>query len=252
MPAEQTDTLILRVFPWSETSLIVNLYSRDFGKLAAVAKGARRPKSPFEAALDLLSVCRVVFIAKSGDVLDILTEAKLQKRFRAGTRNLLRLYAGYYVAELLDRLTDKGDRQPEIYDLAVATLAALEEPNFELRCIVLRYELQMFRLIGQLPSWRKCAQCGNEADDVEWLTFSSLSGGVLCDACRIGARDVLRLPRSVRDLYERFSLADWQSMELESYPSNHRAASRGVVQHYLTVMLDRRLQMHSYLEELGR
>ena len=115
MAAEQTDALVLRVFPWSETSCIASVYTRNFGKLSVLAKGARRPKSPFEAALDLLSICRVVFIPKSGDALDLLTEAKLLRRFRAGAADLLRLYSGYYVAELLDRLTDKGDEQPELF-----------------------------------------------------------------------------------------------------------------------------------------
>ncbi len=62
MPAEQTDALVLRLIPWSETSFIASIYTREFGKLSVLAKGARRPKSPFEAALDLLSICRVVFI----------------------------------------------------------------------------------------------------------------------------------------------------------------------------------------------
>ena len=125
MAVEQSDAIVLRVIPWSETSLIAHIYTRDFGKLSVLAKGARRPKSPFEAALDLLSICRVVFISKSSDALDLLTEAKLTRRFRGGSRDLLRLYAGYYVAELLERLTDKQDRQPEIFELAEDTLTAI-------------------------------------------------------------------------------------------------------------------------------
>ncbi len=252
MPAEQTDAIILRVYPWSETSCIANIYTRDFGKLSVLAKGARRPKSPFEAALDLLSICRVVFISKSSDALDILTEAKLQKRFRAGSRDLLRLYAGYYVAELIDRLTDKGDRQPEIFQLAVATLQTLEHAQFDVRAIVLRFELQMLRLVGQLPSWKRCAQCGQDACQTDWVVFSALAGGVLCDDCRAGARQTLRIASAARDTLEHFSRVDWQEENLEEYSSNHRPALRAVVTRYLTVMLDRKLQLHAYLEELGR
>ncbi|MCA9132791.1 MAG: DNA repair protein RecO, partial [Planctomycetales bacterium] len=159
MAAEQSEAIVLRVWPWSETSLIASLYTREFGKLSVLAKGARRPKSPFEAALDLLSICRVVFIPKAGDTLDLLTEAKLQQRFRAGSRDLLRLYAGYYVVELLDQLTDKGDPQPAIYDLAVASIHALAEPDAEVAAVVLRLELQMLRQAGHLPSWRYCGHC---------------------------------------------------------------------------------------------
>jgi len=256
MPAEQTDAIILRTFPWSETSLIANMYTRDFGKLAVIAKGARRPKSPFEAALDLLSICRVVFIGKSGDTLDILTEAKLQQRFRAGSRDLLRLYAGYYVAELLDRLTDKGDKQPEIFDLALATLRTLAQADLDVRAIVLRFELQMLRCLGQLPTWNWCAQCGLEAcsgqKQDDGVVFGLLAGGVLCEKCQLGARQLIRLPAAAWQTLERFSNPEWNDIDLTFYPSLHRTAIRNLIEKILRFMLDRNLQLHPYLEELGR
>lgn len=255
MSAEQSEAIILRTFAWSETSLIANIYTRDFGKLAVIAKGARRPKSPFEAALDLLSLCRVVFISKSGDALDILTEAKLQQRFRAGSRDLLRLYAGYYVAELLERLTDKGDKQPEIFDLAVATLQALAQPELDVKGIVLRFELQMLRCVGQLPTWSRCAQCGNQVAptaEQDWFMFGLLAGGVLCNNCQPGSRQLLRIPTSAWETLERFSSADWKEIDLTNYANTHRSAIRNLIEKILRCTLDRNLQLHPYLEELGR
>ena len=252
MPAEQTDALVLRIYPWSETSCIASVYTRDFGKLSVLAKGARRPKSPFEAALDLLSICRVVFIPKSGDALDLLTEAKLVRRYRAGAADLLRLYSGYYVAELLDRLTDKGDEQPELFELAESTLLALADPVLELRAVVLRLELQMLRMLGHLPTWRMCAQCGDEVPASDKATFGLLASGVLCERCRPGSRQMILLPAIVRDTLEQFSEPEWQTISLRTYPNANRAALRNVVKQYLTVLLDRKLNLHSYLEELSR
>jgi DNA repair protein RecO (recombination protein O) len=197
-----------------------------------------------------------VFIGKSGDTLDILTEAKLQQRFRAGSRDLLRLYAGYYVAELLDRLTDKGDKQPEIYELALATLQALAEADWDVRAIVLRFELQMLRCVGQLPTWRWCAQCGDEAGSAEkpesGFVFGLLAGGVLCDKCQPGARQLIRIPAAAWQTLERFSNNEWNDIDLRFYPSLHRTAIRNLIEKILRTMLDRNLQLHPYLEELGR
>lgn len=252
MPVEQSDALILRIYPWSETSLIANIYTREFGKLSVLAKGARRPKGPFEAALDLLSICRVVFISKASDALDILTEAKLQKRFRAGSSDLLRLYAGYYLAELLDRGLDKGAQQPEIYDLAVATLAALDEPAVDVRAAVLRLELQLLRLTGHQPSLSNCAHCGGQLEPSGWVLFGLTSGGVVCRACRNGATQVVRIPTQIRDLLDEFSQPNWQTLDLTQQLTDSNAALRSVIQKYLTVQLDRELLLHRYLEELGR
>src|SRR6266513_5517661 len=99
MSSEKATALVLRVVEFSETSSILTIFTREFGKVRGLAKGARRPKGPFESALDLLCLCRIVFLRKSSDALDLLTEAKLERRFRP--RDLSSLYAGYYVAELL-------------------------------------------------------------------------------------------------------------------------------------------------------
>src|SRR6202158_5112977 len=125
MSSGKATALVLRVVEFSETSSIVTLFTREFGKIHGLAKGARRPKGLFESALDLLALCRIVFLRKSSGALDLLTEAKLQRRFRPRGRDLSSLYAGYYVAELLTELTDDYDPHPELFDAAAETLRAL-------------------------------------------------------------------------------------------------------------------------------
>ena len=141
MSAEKATAIVLRVVDFSESSCIVTLYSREVGKLGALAKGGRRLKGPFEAALDLLAEVRVVFLRKSSDALDLLTEAKLQRRFRPRAGDLASLYAGYYVAELVDRLTEPYEPHPELFELIHESLAALATEG-SVRSILIHFELQ--------------------------------------------------------------------------------------------------------------
>ncbi len=256
---EQSDALVLRVYPWSETSCVANIYTRDFGKRSVLAKGARRPKSPFEAALDLLSICHVVFIPKSADSLDILTEAKLIRRFRAGNRDWLRLNCGFYVSELLDRLTDQADHQPELYELALATLFDLDDTQRDPRAIVLRWELQMLRMVGHLPSWQQCATCGDKvlSDEREasgtsrGIVFSPISGGVLCERCRITGRQTIRIDEETCRVFMAFSGPNWIDVP-SVVPRSKSGLIRRVMTQYLNVTTDRKFQLHGFLEELGR
>ena len=82
MSAEKAQALVLRTVEFSETSLVATVFTREFGKVRGLAKGARRLKGPFDNALDLLAAWRIVFLRKSSDALDLLTEAKLERRFR--------------------------------------------------------------------------------------------------------------------------------------------------------------------------
>ena len=116
---------MLRTTDWSETSRIATLWTREFGKVCALAKGGRRLKSNFETALDLLTVCRIVLLRKSSGSLDLLTEAQVVRRFPRLRSDLAALYAAYYVAELLADWTEEYDPHPVLFDEALETLDAL-------------------------------------------------------------------------------------------------------------------------------
>jgi DNA repair protein RecO (recombination protein O) len=251
MTAVQTEALVLRLYPWSESSCVANLFTREFGKQGVLAKGAWRPRSPFEGALDLLSICRVVFLPKAGDALGVLTEAKLTERYSMGRRDLLRLYCGYYVSELLDRFTEKGDPLPELYDLATATLASLSDAGSEPRACILRWELQLLRLVGHAPTLDRCAQCGTMIASDATVPFAPLVGGVVCANCAAGLRPLIQIPPAARQELLRFSEPDWQEISTNEYTMSGRAAIRGALERTIMALLDRRLNLTYFLQELG-
>ncbi len=158
MSPEKAAAIVLKVVEFSETSSVVTLFTREFGKIHALAKGARRPKGLFESALDLLAHCSIVFLRKSSGTLDLLTEAKLLRRFRPSGHDLTCLYAGYYVAELLTDLTDDYDPHPLLFDLADEMLLGLSRGAGVSRA-VLRFELAALSVLGHLPSLHTCTQC---------------------------------------------------------------------------------------------
>ncbi len=246
MPAEKATAIVLRSFDFSESSLVVTLFTRELGKVRALAKGGRRLKGPFESALDLLSVCRIVFLRKSSDALDLLTEARLLRRFRIPGRDLAPLYAGFYAAELLADLTDDHDPHPELFDLIDATLRACAagEPVWHL---VLRYELGLLRELGHLPSLDTCVQCGAGVPSGGRVPFGLLDGGVLCPRCRPGRRQVATVHggvlRAIAELADPGSRS-WQRISLQ--PAG-RGEIRGLLNQYLANLLGRRPRMHEYL-----
>jgi DNA repair protein RecO (recombination protein O) len=246
MPSEKTAAIVIRVIEFSETSCIVTLFTRDFGKIGAIAKGARRPKSPFESALDLLAVCRIVFLHKSSESLDLLTEAKLERRFRTATRDLSRLYAAYYVAELLRDLTDTGDPHPELYDAADQALQDLEGPA-EVARVVLRFEMTALRLLGHLPALRECAACGREIEFADRVLFGQLAGGLLCEKCRPGQRQVVSVTAGAVRVLRQFASSDADSWREVIMDVTTRGELRGLMNQYLCNVLDHCPRMHQYL-----
>jgi DNA repair protein RecO (recombination protein O) len=185
--------LVIRSVDVFETSRVVTLFTRDLGKVSALAKGARRLRSSFQAGLDLLSVCDIVLLHKASEALDLLTEAVLLERFDSLRRDLAALYAGYYVAELLNDLTDHHDPHPRLFDAAVVTLRHLGDAPLRPRR-VLRFELACLRELGLMPALEACVHCGSVVESLgDSVAFGLATGGVLCPSCRPGQPHVATL-----------------------------------------------------------
>lgn len=195
MPAEKTLAIVIRTVPFGETSSVVTIYCREFGKLRALAKGAWRPKSSFDGGLDLLSLSQVLVLRKSSGGLDLLTEASLDRRFRVGS-SYAAVLGGLHVAELLDVLTADADPQPELFDVADATLRRLSDwrgDDAPVAGLLLRSDLAMLRLVGHAPETTCCVECRGPLPPTGRIAFGMLEGGVLCDRCRSGRRAVVSL-----------------------------------------------------------
>ena len=197
------DALILRTVDFSESSRIVTLYTRQYGKIEALAKGGRRLKGPFESSLDILARNAITYIAKKGDVLDLLTESKLIRRFHVHSSNLSGTLGGYYTAELINSFTAAGDPMPALYDLAVKVLHQLEEGTFVMRTLI-RFEGRLLQLIGQAPSLRTCVGCGIETPRMPnaRITFGIVDGGILCPNCTPAHRQTVSVTAETLDMWE--------------------------------------------------
>jgi DNA repair protein RecO (recombination protein O) len=243
MAAEKALAVVLRATDFSETSRIVTLWTREFGKVRALAKGGRRPRSPFESGLDLLGVCSICFLRKSSGGLDLLTEAQVVRRFPRLRADLSALYAAYYIAELLADWSGDYDPHPVLFDEALETLQALGAPDCPTGPRLARFEFVLLRELGYAPTLTGCAACAAALDPAE--AFSPAAGGVVCPACAPQQPD--RRPitaacwRALRDLDAAGDA--WRGLGCPEA----RAEVRQVLNHYVTYLMGRRPRLLPYL-----
>src|SRR5262249_45957269 len=151
MASEKAQGLVLRTTDWSESSRIATIWTREFGKVRALARGGRRLRSSFESSLDLLTLCSIVLLRKSSGGLDLLTEAQVIQRFPRLRNDLGALYAGYYVAELLADWTEENDPHPNLFEEAVAALHDFGTAEKAVGLRVMRFEAVFLREMGYSP-----------------------------------------------------------------------------------------------------
>jgi DNA repair protein RecO (recombination protein O) len=244
MPLERATALVIRGTDFSETSRIVTLWTKELGKVRALAKGGRRLKSNFDVALDLLTVCDIVLIRKSSGSLDLLIEAQVQERFPQLRHDLAALYAAYYVAEMLGDWTQDHDPHAKLFEEAIVTLRNLGQPGVVTGACLAHFELVLLRELGYCPALDFCADCG-AALSGQGLAFSAAGGGVLCAACQPRHREKRPLLETTRQALERLQSSGESWREVQD---PHLCSEvRHLLDHYVTYLLGRRPRLLPYL-----
>jgi len=149
--AQSANGIILRTRPLTETSLIVHWLTPELGRIATVAKGARRPKSSFRGKLDLFYEADFSFQRSRRSELHALREVSLRD-----THPALRTDYGYvqqasYAAALIEQTTETDTPIPEIHELFQSFLAALPHQPPQPRNVY-AWELKLLEELGQHPN----------------------------------------------------------------------------------------------------
>ena len=173
---ESATGILLRTQPLTETSLIVNWLTPDFGRIATVAKGARRPKSPFAGKLDLFYEADFSFTRSRRGDLHALREVSLRKTNSALREDLLKLQQAAYAAAFIVQTTEVETPLPAIFELFREFLESLcaRKPTPQ---IIFAFELKMLRELGLEPDWDKSSLAAGTKKVVMALLERDLAAG---------------------------------------------------------------------------
>ena len=150
MPAQVSETFVLRTYPFREADLIVSFFTRDLGKLRGVARRARKPKSPFGSGLERLSHVRMSYFQRENADLANLTSCELiQSQFDLGS-DYARGIALDYFTEVAEHLLPPHEPSEKFFRLLIAVLVFLRSGG-EPWPAILYFSLWSVRLTGILP-----------------------------------------------------------------------------------------------------
>jgi DNA repair protein RecO (recombination protein O) len=193
MPPITSDALVLRTYKLGETSKVVVLLTRERGKVRAVAKGARGPRSRYQSALEPLSEVRVGLHGRQGAELYRLGQCELlRSAFRAGGQGLEAALSLSYFAELLDAFSQEGEAEDAVYRLAVAVIAAAGNGT-DVGALARYLEAWLLKLHGIYPPLDRCAGCGGPLPS-GGLVYHASAHGFVCGSCPPASGPVLPEP----------------------------------------------------------
>jgi DNA repair protein RecO (recombination protein O) len=189
--------ICIRAIDYSETSQIVTFFTRANGKISAIAKGSKRPKSAFDGPIEILSQGRIVFSDSSKERLATLTEFEQQPGLVCRIRDLFTLNCSLFAAELVNRLTNDYDPHPGLFDSFHHFLQRANEHR-EVLSLLIQFQLILLKEIGLQPVWSHCVNCKTRYErpaTSDEFYFSSSANGLICRDCEASFPDKIRLSR---------------------------------------------------------
>jgi len=254
----QTKGIILKQTKLGEFDKIVTIYTPEFGKLKAVAKGACRPKSKLGGNVEPLTYS--IMLLARGRNLDIITQSQTINGFLALKSDLWRMACGFYILELIDSFTVEGGENCPLFDLLLDILKQLSESGSN-ESLLRYFELHLLHHLGYRPQLRRCVVCDSPLKPVVNF-FSPSKGGLVCPHCNseennrheqisaisfnlsipfsVGALKVLRLWQS----------CDYATARRVKIKTELSAELARILHEYIRYILQRELKSLTWLQEL--
>jgi DNA repair protein RecO (recombination protein O) len=182
----KTEAVVLRSIRYGDADRILHLYSRTRGRIGAIAKGARRPKSRFGGRMEPFFRLDLVLHEGRGELLTVTNVATVEG-FPCLRASGPALGAAARACDAVLRLLDTTEPNPPAYNLLCRYLGLLDDPLAERATgleAALAFRLKLALAAGFAPELAACAHCG----DAEHLSgFSGAAGGVVCSSCEAGS-----------------------------------------------------------------
>ncbi len=230
----RTEAVVLRKLDYGETSQIVTLFTRERGKMAVMAKGARRAKSTFGASLQPTAYTQIVFYHKPTRSLQTLSESSLAEPLLGIARALPTLTLGLRIVELTEALTQDEDPQPRLFDLLVEVLRRLDRAEAHVANLLPYFQLRLARLLGFAPAVERAAvERLPEAGGLLALSSGALHASTREAPAREAAGEQRRASRTALRAYAILARADLDAVMRMRLAPHVRREVEALVEDYL-------------------
>ncbi len=180
---EKTLAIVLKTQKWSETSKIAHLYTRKWGKISVMAKGALRPKAKFWGHLETFSLIEAMVYKKQRERIHLLSQCLLKDAFGGLYADPERAGYGFCAVEFLDRHTLEEPNE-DLFEWTVYNLRMWQKcSGLRLRLGFYEYLLLSLVALGYRPAIDNCISCGKVPDVGKKVMFDRDGGGLICRNC---------------------------------------------------------------------
>ena len=253
--------IVLRRIDLGEKDRILTLFSREHGKLSAVAKGARRPGSRLAGTSEPFTYSKMLL--SSGRDLDVLSQAEIKESFPNVKASIAGVAYGVYLLELVNSSVDQRQPNPDIFDTLLSAMYVLEggtDPEMTARY----FEVQLLSILGYEPHFEACLRCGRTPASIrppdrvysapaekERVSFSPAMGGIICAKCGSPPNDAISVPAAISSYVKALRAVEPHKIKDMHFPKGARRDLARMLRWHIRYRLERDLKSTDFIDMIS-
>jgi|GEM_PF-582765 len=197
----KSEAIVLRKIEFGETSYIVHLFAKEYGKISVLAKGARTSKSKLGNLIDILNVIEAIFYEKPTREIQILSSADLIYKPEKIFLNLEKYAIAMMCAELLYRCLVDGYPNIKIFEALKKAIKIINESSQTMFDLPLRFVLFFLKESGYEFIFEHCSVCRKKINSGE-VSYYMITNGAICEKCYSNTHYDLKITKELFNTIE--------------------------------------------------
>lgn len=245
----ETEAIVLKQFDLGESDKIITFYTRDEGKIRAVAKKARNSKNNKISAIVLPYCYNNIKVYKSKS-LDRINNVESIHRFEELRNNLNKMAYAAYFAEMVEKAGMEYHPNQELFNLLLQTFyKMIRTANKDLEKINVVFKLLYLKYIGVQPRINYCYECGQKYKTLKNQFFNVQEGGLICASCAKGKDNSLtQLKQNEIDLIKKIYRSEIDSIDQLNVNTKILSKLDGLINEFILYHLDFKLKSSDFLQ----
>lgn len=244
-----TEAIVLRSWPFGESDKIVSFFTKGYGKVTGIAKGAKRSRKRFVNTLEPFSLVNLRFQDRPSSSLAFVHACDFIRLFKYLTTSLEKIAHASYLIEITDELTREREENRPLFEHLKEGLTFLEERGTSLSFLTF-FELKLLRVSGYQPMLERCRRCGKKWRlhyQSQWR-FSLRDGGILCESCSPFRKEALPLSQEAIDALVGLQREDGVLSPHPTFPLSVVKETRSILPRFIQFQISKELKSAPFLD----
>ncbi len=250
-PSLKTQAFVLRFLNYGESDRIVTFFTREFGKLRGIAKGARRSRKRFSNAIEPFSHSLLLFSKRGEGALAIIENCDVINHYPEIRADLERTMTAAYMIDLVDQFTVEGKKSAGTFQLLSDFLMLLEKRS-NLNETTRFFELRLLKLSGYDPVLERCVICNESLAEINVAFFDATRGGIRCSQCGCEGQDCIPVSTGTIKTLLMGKQTETSRLHRLILSENAIRESRVVFRHFIRHILGKEPKSLQVLDEIRR